>query len=112
MKPKPKPSNKSASWATASSPNGRRNPNRLREPKRGPRIRSYDRTEKKTFDLAFDLRGHLRLGTAPTSGPTGSPGEAFLQLGPDQTERLLFAIAASLDGFWGRRIVFGGDPQS
>jgi hypothetical protein len=74
-----------------------------------PKLRPY---RKKNSDLAFDLRGHLRWRAAPARGPTRSPGEALLPFGSNQTERLFFALAASLDGLRSRRIVFGRDPQS
>jgi hypothetical protein len=48
-----------------------------------PKLRPY---RKKTPDLAFNVRGHLRFGAAPAGGPKRSPSEAFLQQRPDPTE--------------------------
>ena len=81
------------------------------ELKREPLTLGCGPTEKKTSDLAFDLRGHWRGRAALACGPPRSPGEAFLPLRPDQTERLFFALAASINGLWGRRIVSGRSPQ-
>ena len=61
MKPKPEPLSKSGSWATGSSPRGRRSPNPPPSPKRGPRIRSSSRTEKKERLTWHSTSGEVRV---------------------------------------------------
>src|ERR1043165_4384152 len=80
--------------------------------KRSRRIPRCELIEKKTPELALDLRRHLGERTASAPRPARSSGPAVLRACPGQSERLLLAPSANSDRFWGRGIVCPCDGES